>query len=212
MKSAKTTTIAIVEDNEGLREALSALIGAASGFELVGAFSRARDALQALPSLQPRVTLVDIHLPGMSGIELVAALKARHPELLFLMVTMYEDTELIFDSLKAGASGYLLKRTDPNRLIAAIEEVSEGGAPMSPEIARKVVGYFHQSPRTPSRLEQLTSREREILALLAEGYLYKEIADRLDIAVETVKSHLGRTYDKLHVSTRTEATRKFLGR
>jgi DNA-binding NarL/FixJ family response regulator len=157
------------------------------------------------------VVLMDINLPGMSGIECVSRLKARLPRLQVLMLTTYEESDLIFDSLRSGASGYLLKNMPPAELIQAVEQVHSGGAPMSMQIARKVVTHFQQIKRPSSEVEKLTRREQEILALLAKGYLYKEIADQLGISLSTVRAHLHTVYEKLHVQSRTQAVVKFLG-
>src|SRR5437899_4423425 len=165
-----------------------------------------------MPLEKPDVALVDINLPGMSGIECVAKLKVRLPGLRVLMLTTYEESDLIFNSLRAGASGYLLKKMLPAELIRAVEEVHAGGAPMSMQIARKVVDYFHAAPPAASDVDKLTPREQEVLTLLAKGCLYKEISNRLGISVTTVRTHLKHIYEKLHVQSRTEAAVKFLGR
>jgi DNA-binding NarL/FixJ family response regulator len=203
---------AIVEDDKGLRESLAALIGRAPRLRSVGEYATAEAALEAIPDVQPSVVLVDINLPGMSGIELVAKLKAKMPKLQFMMITMYEDCDQIFASLQAGANGYLLKRSQPEEIIQAIEQMHVGGSPMSPEIARKVVSFFHKSPGQSSGVDQLTKRETEILTQLAKGYMYKEIADNMGIGLETVRTHLQNIYGKLHVHSRTDAVVKFLGK
>ena len=185
---------------------------------MAGVYASAEEARGALPQAWPDVLLADIKLQGQSGIECVAALKARRPQLQVLMLTTYEDSELIFDSLRAGASGYVLKKTAPAELIQAIEQVHGGGAPMSMEVARKVIEYFHPvrrpapSSAPPPESDALTPREEEILALLASGCLYKEIGERLDISLNTVRTHLKNIYEKLHVQSRGEATMKFLAR
>ncbi len=205
--------ISLVEDDRVTRESLTALLTRAAGLTFVAAYPTAEDALRDVPKELPDVLLVDINLPGRSGIECVAALKAAHPALLFLMLTTYDDTELIFDSLRAGANGYLLKRTRAAELIAAIREVHAGGSPMSMNIARKVVSYFHPGRATAApEMQTLTPREHEILTLLARGLHYKEIADQLGISTSTVRAHLHTIYGKLHVQSRTEAVVKFLGR
>ena len=165
-----------------------------------------------MPAAAPDVVLMDINLPKMNGIECVARLKEQLPRTQVLMLTTYEESDLIFDSLRRGASGYLLKNMPPAELIQAIEQVHAGGAPMSMQIARKVVSHFQQIKKPQSDMEQLTKREHEILALLAKGYLYKEIADQLGISLSTVRAHLHAVYEKLHVQSRTEAVVKFLGR
>jgi len=205
-------TVSIVEDIQGTRESLVKLLNETPGLRCVADYANAEDALRGIPAEKPDVALVDINLPGMSGIECVAKLKAQMPKLQVLMVTTYEEGGLIFDSLRAGASGYLLKNMPPDELIAAIEQVHAGGAPMSMQIARKVVEHFHRITQPKSDMEKLTPREQEILALLAEGYLYKEIGDRVGVTLNTVKRHLHAIYEKLHVQSRTEATAKYLRR
>jgi len=205
-------TVSIVEDNHGTRESLVALLGRASGLRCLGAYASGEEALLGIPRDKPEVALVDINLPGMSGIECVAKLKVQLPALEVLMLTTYEESDLIFHSLRAGASGYLLKNMPPAELIQAVESVHIGGAPMSMQIARKVVHHFHQIKQPSSDMEKLTKREQEILALLAKGYLYKEIGENLGISLSTVRAHLHAVYEKLHVQSRTEAVVKFLGR
>jgi DNA-binding NarL/FixJ family response regulator len=203
--------VSIVEDNRGTRESLSELLGRAQALRCVGAHPNGEEALRQIPAEAPDVVLMDINLPGMSGIECVARLKERLPKLQVLMLTTYEESDLIFDSLRRGASGYLLKNMPPSELISAVEQVHSGGAPMSMQIARKVVNHFQQIKQPASEVEQLTKREHEILALLAKGYLYKEIADLLTITLSTVRAHLHTIYEKLHVQSRTQAVVKFLG-
>lgn len=204
--------VSIVEDNRGTRESLTELLGRAPALRFVSAHPSGEDALQQMPSAAPDVVLMDINLPKMNGIECVARLKEQLPRTQVLMLTTYEESDLIFDSLRRGASGYLLKNMPPAELIQAIEQVHAGGAPMSMQIARKVVSHFQQIKKPQSDMEQLTKREHEILALLAKGYLYKEIADQLGISLSTVRAHLHAVYEKLHVQSRTEAVVKFLGR
>lgn len=203
--------IAIVEDDAGLRESLVALVRRAPGLRCVADYGTAEAALEGIPAAQPDVVLVDINLPGMSGIELVARLKTKTPKLQVMMITMYEDCDQIFASLQAGATGYLLKRSQPAEIIQAIEQLASGGSPMSPEIARKVVSFFHKTPTQAAGVSELTKRETEILTQLAKGYLYKEIADNMGIGIETVRTHLQHVYGKLQVHSRTEAVVKFLG-
>ena len=203
--------VSIVEDSRGTRESLSELIGRAPGLRCVGAHANGEQALQSIPQEIPDVVLMDINLPGMSGIECVSRLKARLPRLQVLMLTTYEESDLIFDSLRSGASGYLLKNMPPAELIQAVEQVHSGGAPMSMQIARKVVNHFQRIKKPSSEVECLTKREQEILALLAKGYLYKEIADELGISLHTVRGHVHLVYEKLHVQSRTEAVLKYLG-
>jgi DNA-binding NarL/FixJ family response regulator len=202
----------IVEDNRGTRESLSELLGRAPTLRCVGAHSNGEEALSRIPGEEPDVVLMDINLPGMNGIECVARLKERRPQTQVLMLTTYEESDLIFDSLRRGASGYLLKNMPPAELIQAVEQVHAGGSPMSMQIARKVVNHFQRIKQPASEFEELTRREQEILGLLAKGYLYKEIADQLGISLSTVRAHLHAIYEKLHVQSRTEAVVKFLTR
>jgi len=204
--------VSIVEDNRGTRESLTELLTRAPALRFVGAHPTGEDALQQIPAEAPDVVLMDINLPKMNGIECVAKLKQQLPKTQVLMLTTYEEGDLIFDSLRKGASGYLLKNMPPAELIQAIEQVHAGGAPMSMQVARKVVNHFQQIKKPQSDMEQLTKREGEILALLAKGYLYKEIADQLGISLSTVRAHLHTVYEKLHVQSRTEAVVKYLGR
>ena len=203
--------VSIVEDSRGTRESLSELLNRASNVRCVGAHANGEKALESIPGENPDVVLMDINLPGMSGIECVSRLKDQLPRLQVLMLTTYEESDLIFDSLRKGASGYLLKNMPPAELVQAVEQVHAGGAPMSMQIARKVVNHFQQIKRPSSEMEKLTKREQEILALLAKGYLYKEIADQLGISLSTVRAHLHTVYEKLHVQSRTQAVVKFLG-
>lgn len=203
--------VAIVEDNRGTRESLTELVGRAPTLRCVGAHPNGEDALLNIPAEQPDVVLMDINLPGMSGIECVGRLKDRLPKTQVLMLTTYEEADLIFDSLRNGATGYLLKNMPPSELVQAVEQVHSGGAPMSMQIARKVVNHFRQIKQPTSEVEKLTKREHEILSLLAKGYLYKEIADQLGITLSTVRAHLHTIYEKLHVQSRTQAVVKFLG-
>jgi DNA-binding NarL/FixJ family response regulator len=204
--------VSLVEDNPNMREGFSTLLNDTPGMRCVGAHATGEAAVERIPLEQPDVALVDIHLPGMSGIECVAKLKAQLPKLQVLMLTRYEQSDLIFNSIRAGASGYLLKNTPPAELIAAIEQVHSGGAPMSMQIARKVIDHFRQIQQPASEVEQLTAREQEILQLLSKGYYYKEISDSLGITYNTVRTHLQHIYEKLHVQSRTGAVLKFLGR
>ena len=204
--------VSIVEDDRDTRESLAALIKSAAAFHCLETYPTGEKALLGIPANVPDVALVDINLPGMSGIECVAKLKARVLNLHIVMLTTYEDSDLIFDSLRAGASGYLLKNMPPEELLAALEEVQAGGAPMSMQVARKVVHHFHRTPAAAGDVETLSPREYEVLALLAKGALYKEIADQLGITLGTVRTHQRRIYEKLHVQSRTEAAVKFLRR
>ena len=203
-------TVSIVEDDRRVRESLSVLINGTESTRCISAYSGAEDALDDIVRRKPDVVLMDINLPGMSGIECVRRLKAQMPKLQILMLTMYEDDEKIFQSLVAGASGYLVKRTSPSELLNAIQEVHSGASPMSGKIARTVVEYFQKQQSVMAQQEPLSRREEEILNLLAKGYRYKEIADALAISFETVRTHLKNIYDKLHVHSRTEAVVKYL--
>jgi len=205
-------TISIVEDNRGTRETVAALLNEAGGMRCLNIYPSAEDAILGIPTEKPDVALVDINLPGMNGIQCVARLKAIMPKLQILMLTRYEEAGMIFDALRAGASGYLLKKTMPTELIGAIEQVHAGGAPMSMKIARSVVAYFHQAAQTTSAMENLSAREEEILKLLATGYSYKEMAEHLFISIDTVRSHIKHIYEKLHVRSRAEAAMKFFGK
>jgi DNA-binding NarL/FixJ family response regulator len=203
-------TISIVEDNRGTRESLAELCNETAHLRCVGVHPTGEIAVRKIPIDKPDVALVDINLPGMSGIECVTKLKAQLPALQILMLTTYAETDLIFNSLRAGANGYLLKNRPASELISAIEQVHLGGAPMTMQIARKLVEYFQKAPQPSPELEKLTKREQEILALLSKGSLYKEISDTLGISVTTVRTHLKHIYEKLHVQSRTEAAVKFL--
>jgi DNA-binding NarL/FixJ family response regulator len=187
------------------------VIGRADGFECLGQHATAEAALEALPKEKPNVVLMDINLPGINGVECVRQLKQLLPETQVMMLTAYEDTENIFNSLAAGASGYMLKRTKSAELLDAIKDVMKGGSPMSAHIARKVVQSFQRTAAAgPNPTEDLSPREREVLDLLSQGLIYKEIADKLSISYETVHTYVRRIYEKLQVRTRTEAVAKFL--
>jgi DNA-binding NarL/FixJ family response regulator len=203
------TRIAIVEDNKVIRESLMEFVHADPECTCVCACKTAEEALEAIPRHQPEIVLMDIQLPKLSGIECTAQLKRLLPALHIIMVTVYEDTERIFKALRAGACGYLLKRCTPEELISAIREVRQGGAPMSRDIARKVIVSFQEPLTTATNVEGLSPREREILELLAQGFPNKEIAHRLGVGDGTVRWHLRHVYDKLHVRSRTEAALKF---
>lgn len=208
----ETTDIAIVEDNAALGSSLKKVVESDASLTCIGVWITAEEALKKIDAFRPQIVLMDINLPGMSGIEATARLKQHLPEIKVVMVTVYRDHEQIFAALKAGACGYLLKRSTPSELREAIHDVKTGGAPMSPEIARRVVEAFHQPIKTgPSAMDEvkLSKRETEILELLCEGLANKEIADRLNISVETVRVHLKHVYEKLHVRSRTEAAMKF---
>lgn len=211
-KAKMTINVSIVEDSRGTRESLSELLKRSPGLRCVGAYPNGEAALREMPGQAPDVVLMDINLPGMSGIECVARLKEKAPKTQVLMLTTYEEGDLIFESLRAGANGYLLKNMPPSELVNAVEQVHAGGSPMSMHIARKVVSHFQQIKQPSSEMEKLTKRELEILALLAKGFLYKEIADQLGISLSTVRAHLHTVYEKLHVQSRTEAVVKYLNK
>jgi DNA-binding NarL/FixJ family response regulator len=205
-------TVSIVEDNEQLRGTLARVIGRAEGFQCLSQYGSAEAALEALPKEKPNVVLMDINLPGMNGGECVRQLKQLLPQTQAVMLTVYEDTENIFNALAAGASGYLLKRTTSAELLAAIQDVCKGGSPMTTHIARKVVQSFQKVGPSHQPTENLSEREQQVLDCLAQGFLYKEIADKLGISYETVHTYIRRIYEKLQVRTRTEAVAKFLRR
>ena len=203
------TRIAIVEDNKTIRESLVEFVQADPEFSCVCVCGTGGEALKTIPRHQPEIVLMDIQLPDISGIECTAQLKQLLPSVQIIMVTVYEDTERIFKALRVGASGYLLKRDTPEELISAIREVQQGGAPMSREIARKVIASFKEPLTAAAEVEDLTPREREILELLADGFPNKEIADHVGVSDGTVRWHLRHVYNKLHVRSRTEAALKF---
>lgn len=204
--------IAIVEDNRDLREALQKMVENAQGLRFVCAFSNAEDAIRSLPKYAPDVVLMDIHLPFRSGIECTRRLKDLCPELQVLILTVYEDSESILDALKAGASGYLLKRSSPSDILAAIADVRLGGAPMSSQIARQVVASFQKpTPSLEPEGEPLSERETEVLGYITKGYSGKEIAEKMHVSINTVKTHLKHIYQKLHVRSRTEILLRFRG-
>jgi DNA-binding NarL/FixJ family response regulator len=203
-------TVSIVEDDSRIRESLAILIDGGENIRCISAHATAEEALRQIPLKKPEVVLMDINLPNMSGIECVRKLKAVMPKLLILMLTMYENDEQVFQSLMAGASGYLVKRTSPAEILKAIEEVHSGASPMSGRIARTVVEYFQKLQTVAPEQEHLSKREQEILDLLVKGYRYKEIADTLSVSFETVRSHLKNIYAKLQVHSRTEAVVKYL--
>ena len=205
-------TVAIVEDNDKLRATLARVLNRAAGFQCVSDYQNAEDALREIPKVSPNVVLMDINLPGMNGVECVRQLKATTPQIQVMMLTVYEDTENIFDALAAGASGYMLKRTAGKELLEAIEEVKRGGSPMTTHIARKVVQSFQRSAAAEAQTESLSEREQQVLDLLSRGLIYKEIAEKLGISYETVHTYIRRIYEKLQVRTRTEAVAKFLRR
>lgn len=204
--------IAIVEDDKTVRDGLQMLLNGSPGFSCVAAYGNGEDAVAGLPEVNPDVVLMDINLPGMNGIECIISLKEQKLPMLFIMLTVFENTDAIFQSLSAGASGYLLKQTPPAKLLESIQDVYHGGSPMSGEIARKVVQSFQHQAATSKQLPGLTKREEEILSYLVKGYFYKEIAGLLFISTETVRTHIRNIYEKLQVRTRTEAILKYLNK
>jgi DNA-binding NarL/FixJ family response regulator len=203
-------SVMVVEDDLGLREQLVEILDQAPDIKCVGAFPTAESALKVIPTQQPDVVLMDIGLPGMSGIQCVAELKRIAPAVQIIMVTVYEDSERIFNALKAGASGYLVKSGHPDELLGSVRDLFGGGAPMSSHIARKVVKHFHMLGPAPSAAQDLSPREVQVLNLLASGLTYKEIAEELKIGVETVRTYVKNICHKMHVRNRIEAVAKHL--
>ncbi|MFA7419059.1 MAG: response regulator transcription factor [Melioribacteraceae bacterium] len=212
MKEKESIKIVLVEDKKEIRDGLNAIISGAHGFEFVAGFADAETALKEIPSLKADVVLMDINLPNMSGIECVKKLKPLLTTTQIIMLTMYDDNEHVFEALKSGASGYLLKRTSPTKILEAVEEVVAGGSPMSMQIARMVVQSFSVKPLKSNLDQKLTEREFEILGQLSKGLRYKEIADNLFISIETVRTHLRKIYEKLQVRNSTEAVLKYLNK
>lgn len=202
--------VGIVEDNAGVRRTLQALLDDTPGFTCVCACDSGEDALKRIPRDPPDVVLMDLHLPNLSGIETTARLKQTLPGLNIIMITVYADVDNVFKALRAGACGYLLKRSSPEEILAAITDVSKGGAPMTSEIARKVVAAFQEPASAQTEDEGLSRREREILEALCRGFSNQDIASRLSLSIETVRWHLKKIYEKLHVGSRTEAMAKFM--
>ena len=203
-------SICIVDDDNGIRDSMTRFLKGTTGFRCLGVYSTAKQALEKIPQEKPDVVLMDINMPGVDGIECTRELKAAAPEVQILMLTVYEDTDLIFRALTAGASGYLLKRQPPEELVHAIKDVHQGGSPMSSSIARKVVKFFQQVPPRGNESEGLSAREREVLQLLAQGHAYKQISAELNISMDTTRTYIRRVYEKLHVHSRTEAVLRFL--
>jgi DNA-binding NarL/FixJ family response regulator len=204
--------VAIIEDDDEIRADFAQRIERDPSFRLLGSYGDAESALADLPRHRPDVVLMDINLPGIDGVECVRQLKAKMPTVQFMMLTVYEDGDRLFRSLMAGANGYLLKRTPPDKLLAAIREIHEGGVPMSPEVARRVVQHFQEIPEPAPDVQKLGAREKSVLEQLAKGYLYKEIEENLHISTGTLRTHIARIYEKLHVHSRTEAVVKYLNR
>ncbi len=205
-------TLAIVEDLDEVRDGLKNFISLSQDFRVLDIFKTAEDAVIGLPKLKPDIVIMDISLPGMNGIECIRQVKDKSPRTQFMMFTVYENDEKVFEALKAGASGYLLKNTGLVQLIESLKELHNGGSPMSANIARKLVTLFRNEQRETAKLEILSNRENEILQLLSKGLLYKEIADQLSISVSTVRQHIHHIYEKLHVQNRTEAINKAFGK
>jgi DNA-binding NarL/FixJ family response regulator len=204
-------SLAIVEDLDEVREGLNQFISLNPEFKVLDTFKTAEEALYDIPRLQPDIVIMDINLPGMNGIECIRQVKNKSPKTQFMMFTVYENDEKVFEALKAGASGYLLKNTGLVQMIEALSELHNGGSPMSANIARKLVTVFREQENL-APIETLSNRENEILQLLSKGLLYKEIADQLSISTSTVRQHIHNIYEKLHVQNRTEAINKAFGK
>ncbi len=202
-------SVGIVEDDAQARSIFARWIGAAAGFRVAGEWATAETAIKLLPQGRPDAVLMDINLPGLSGVEAVRQLKPALPTTQFVMLTVYEDSNHIYEALAAGATGYLLKETSREELLAALEEVHRGGSPITSNIARKVVQFFHRNSRPETAEHALSPREQEVLEMVTRGYRYKEIADKLNISVPSVNTYIRRTYEKLHVCCRAEAVARF---
>ena len=209
----KIIKVAIVEDIQDIRESLQTLISGMPGFNCAGAFATAEAAITDMPMIMPDVVLMDINLPGMNGVDAVRVLKEKFSQINFLMCTVFEDDENIFLALRAGAGGYILKNNSPIKILEAIKEVNDGGAPMSATIAKRVINSFHGIPKPaiPTHTS-LSEREMEVLQLLSQGLLYKEAASHLGLSVETIRSHCHKVYEKLHVNSKLEAINIVFGR
>jgi len=205
-------TLTIVEDLDEVREGLKNFLALSPDFKVLGTFKTAEEALEVIPNIQPDIVIMDINLPGMSGIECISHLREKNNHAQFMMFTVYENDEKVFEALKAGASGYLLKNTGLIQMIEALKELHQGGSPMSSNIARKLVTIFQQRENIKTNNLLLSPRENEILHFLARGLLYKEIADELNISTGTVRQHIHKIYEKLHVQNRTEAINKAFGK
>ena len=204
-------TICIIEDLIEIQKGLQTIIESDWRFKLIKSFENAEDAIAQLPLIKPDIVLTDINLPGKSGIDCITEIKYKIPETQFIMFTIYEDNDQVFEALKAGANGYILKNTSPEKIIEALLELNDGGSPMSPKIARKVLSSFNATTNN-NVYELISKREQEVLELLSKGFLYKEIADKLNITLSTVKRHLNHVYTKLQVQNKTEAINKMYGR
>ena len=206
-------TVCIVEDRIDIREALFSLVDSQPNLSCIGTYENAEDALVGIPELQPNVVLMDIDLPKMNGIECIKLLKPKCPRVQFMICTVYDEDEKVFEALRTGANGYILKRSPPARLLEAIVELYHGGSPMSSDIARKIVLSFQQKPEEKIQEEyHITPREQEILQLLSKGLSYQELADKLFISSKTVRKHIFNIYEKLHVNSRMKAVNKYFGR
>ena len=205
-------SICIIEDLVEIQKGLETIIESDSNFKLLKSFENAENAIIDLPKLQPDIVLTDINLPGKSGIDCIHEVKPFMPKTQFIMFTIYEDNDQVFEALKAGATGYILKNTSPQKIIEALLELHEGGSPMSPKIARKVLGSFNAGTSANAVNQLISNREQEVLMLLSKGFLYKEIADKLNISLSTVKRHLNHIYAKLQVQNKTEAVNKLYGK
>ncbi|MBS1763897.1 MAG: response regulator transcription factor [Bacteroidetes bacterium] len=206
-------SIAIIEDQDEIRNMLTILLNGSEGFSCIASYSNAEEAIAEIPKIKPDVVLVDIHLPGQSGIACINTLKPLCAETQFMIRTSLEDTDTIFEALKAGANGYIVKSTSPSKLLDAIVEVYHGGSPMSSQIARKVVSSFqnNESKKNKTEVALLSKRENEILQFLSKGLRYKEIADKLFLSTETIRTHIRNIYEKLQVNSRTDALNKVFG-
>lgn len=205
-------SVSIVDDEAALRDSIATFINGSAGFRCVSSYGSAEAALKGLPGDRPDVVLMDINMAGMNGIECVERLKTVAPAMQIVMLTVYEDTDKIYQALSAGATGYLLKRLTPAKLLQAVREVHAGGSPMSSSIARKVVASFQKASRGGDKQAHLSPREEMVLGHLAKGLTYKQIADELGISIDTIRTYLRRIYEKLHVQSRTEAVAKYLTR
>lgn len=205
-------SLCIVEDLDEVRDGLRQFISLHPDFNVLDTFKTAEEAAFEIPRLRPHIVIMDINLPGMNGIDCILELRSKLPQTQYMMFTVYEDDDKVFEALKAGASGYLLKNTSLSQMVEALKELYQGGSPMSSNIARKLVTLFRDKQPHPEEAESLTQREHEILNLLSTGLLYKEIAEKLSISLNTVKQHIHKIYDKLHVQNRTEAINKVFGR
>jgi len=208
--SKRLIKVSIIDDENDLRQSIATFINGTSGFRCISTYASGEEALKHLPKDEPDVVLMDIHMAGMNGIECTVQLKAAMPKMQILMLTVYEDTDQIFKALSAGASGYILKRLTPAKLLDAIQDVHSGGSPMSGTIARKVVASFQKTPQVDEEKFNLSPREQMVLDSLAKGLTYKQTADKLGISIDTIRTYIRRVYEKLHVQSRTEAVAKYV--